>query len=84
MLSLWLKVTLALRRRRVKGLLNRGALPAVPARGQQADRNLVNNLNWGPDKVAAERVQILKTATWALPPKCPAAGAASTKSRKRY
>ncbi len=33
----------------------------MPARGQQADRNWFNNLNWGPDKVAAERVQILKT-----------------------
>ncbi len=41
-----------------------------------------NNLNWGPDKVAAERVQILKTGNMALPPKCPAAGAASTKSTK--
>ncbi len=56
----------------------------MPARGQQADRNWFNHLNWGPDKVAAERVQILKPATWALPPKCPAAGAAFTNLRKRY
>lgn len=53
---------------------------------QRVDSKLIetwfNNLNWGPDKVAAERVQILKPATWALLPKCPAAGAASTKSTK--
>lgn len=53
---------------------------------QRVDSKLIetwfNNLNWGPDKVAAERVQILKPATWALPLKCPAAGAASTKSTK--
>ena len=57
--------------------LSRACHPAVPARRQQADRNLVQPPQLGAGKMAAERVQISKPAIWALPRRCRAAGAAS-------